>query len=241
MPFRQLPATDATRTQAINAAVKKKATTTGAALLVSPETATALDALAPKWVKETTERAAALGAQTSATSSLNLHAATLRTVVSHFFQVYQLGVARGVFSPSGRALYELSVNEETLPETTTEADLLLWAGRIVTGDPLRVVQFSEPAMALPSAVEVSTALAAYNSQLAIQSGTKDSLATEQADVTALRTEADQVITDVWDEVEFSLRKLDAPALRRRAREWGVLYALRPGEPEETTADPTPPA
>jgi len=50
------------------------------------------------------------------------------------------------------------MNEETLPETTMEADLLLWAARIVTGDPRRVSQFGEPAMALPSAAEVPTAL-----------------------------------------------------------------------------------
>lgn len=44
--------------------------------------------------------------------------------------------------------------------------------------------------------------------------------------------ADALIKDIWDEVEF--------ALRRRAREWGVTYALRPGEPEET-ATPEPEA
>lgn len=57
---------------------------------------------------------------------------------------------------------------------------------------------------------------------------------------ALRPEADSVIRDVWDEVEFALRRLDPPSLRRRAREWGVFYALRPGEPEEpATPEPAP--
>ncbi len=38
------------------------------------------------------------------------------------------------------------------------------------------------------------------------------------------------------------RQLDAPTLRRRAREWGVTYALLPGEPEEPDAgNPTEPA
>mgnify|MGYP001389624254 CR=1 FL=1 len=54
-------------------------------------------------------------------------------------------------------------------------------------------------------------------------------------------EADRIIRDIWDEVEFALRRLDPPSLRRRAREWGVFYALRPGEPAEPeTPEPTPP-
>ncbi len=70
---------------------------------------------------------------------------------------------------------------------------------------------------------------------------KDAYDGEQADVSNLRPAADQLIKDIWDEVEFSLRQLDAPSLRRRAREWGVTYALRPGEPEEPDAgNPTTP-
>ena len=131
------------------------------------------------------------------------------------------------------------MNEETVPLLDSEADLLLWADRLIKGDPRRVANFSEPSMAMPSAVEVSTALTAYNDELTLQTAAKDSLEGEQSDVNQLRPEADQLIRDVWDEVEFSLRQLDTPTLRRRAREWGVFYALRPGEPEEpaTPADP----
>jgi len=80
-----------------------------------------------------------------------------------------------------------------------------------------------------------------NTQLALQTTAKDALESEQADVNLLRPEADRIILDVWDEVEFALRRLEPSTLRRRAREWGVFYALRPGEPEEPTpADPDTP-
>jgi hypothetical protein len=49
---------------------------------------------------------------------------------------------------------------------------------------------------------------------------------------------DALIKDMWDTIEFNLRSHDAPSLRRRAREWGVYYALRPGETPEP--EPTPP-
>jgi len=245
MPFRQLPASDPTRTQALQGALKKSTSTTGAAHLISAATTDALAAFQPKWEKEVAERADASGQQSASTQALTLAAGKLRMIVSHFVQVYQLGIARGDFAAAGRAVYELSVNEETVPNLDTEAALLLWADRIVKGDPRRATQFSEAPMAMPTAAAVGTALQDYNTKLAAQTDAKDQLEAEQADVIALRAEADQVIRDVWDEVEFALRQLEAPTLRRRAREWGVVYAQRPGEPEEGSGDtpapaPTPP-
>jgi hypothetical protein len=240
MPFRQLPASDPTRTQALQGALKKSTSTTGAAHLISATTTAALAALQPKWEKEIAERADASGQQSASTLALTAAADKLRLLVSHFIQVYQMGIARGDFAAAGRAVYELSVNEETVPNLDAEAALLLWADRIVKGDPRRVTQFSEAPMAMPAAA-VAAALQTYHDKLAAQTDAKDQLEAEQADVIALRSEADQVIRDVWDEVEFALRQLEAPTLRRRAREWGVVYAQRPGEPEEGSGETPPPA
>ena len=161
MPFRRLPDTDATRGKALDAALKKSTATHESAHLISAGTAAALQTFCPQWQKETTDRADALGRQTAATSALDAAGQRLRTCASHFFQVFQLGVARGIYSPSGRAVFELSVNEETIPNLTTEADLLQWTDRIVKGDPRRVANFSELVMANPSAADVAAALTIY--------------------------------------------------------------------------------
>ena len=241
MPFRRLPDTDATRTQALTAASQKNATVAPADSLISAGTAASLATFLPQWEKETADRSNALAAQTASTAVLDGIGARLRMTVSHFFQVYQLAIARGVFSPSGRASYELSVNEETVPALTTEADLLLWADRIVKGEARRLANLAEPAMAMPAASEVENLLLSYQTELASQTTAKDALDGEQQDITNLRPVADRIIRDIWDEVEFALRRLDPPSLRRRAREWGVFYALRPGEPAEPeTPEPTPP-
>ena len=240
MPFRRLPDTDSTRSQAINAAAAKYAAVAPADRLISPATAAALASIATRWETETSQRAAALGRQTASTSTLDSIGARLRMTVSHFIQVYQFGVARGLFSPSGRASYELAVNEETVPDLASEPALLLWADRVIKGEVRRLATFpAEPPMAMPAASEVTDLLSDYQNELSSQTTAKDALDAEQQDVTNLRPEADSVIKDVWDEVEFALRRLDPPSLRRRAREWGVTYALRPGEPEETNDTPPP--
>jgi hypothetical protein len=46
------------------------------------------------------------------------------------------------------------------------------------------------------------------------------------------------VKDLWDTIEFHLRHEPTPAgLRRRAREWGITYATRPGETPDEGAAP----
>ncbi len=95
-------------------------------------------------------------------------------------------------------------------------------------------------MAMPSASEVDTARTAAAGVQQTQSEAKDAFDKEQADVATSQPEIDAHILDMWDTIEFALRKLDGPSRRRRAREWGVVYISRPGEPEDPPTDPTPP-
>ena len=99
MPFRRLPASDLSRTQALQGALKKSTSTTGAAQLLSAATTTALAALQPKCGKEIAERADASGQQSASTLALTAAADKLRMIVSHFIQVYQLAIARGTSPP----------------------------------------------------------------------------------------------------------------------------------------------
>ena len=58
--------------------------------------------------------------------------------------------------------------------------------------------------------------------------------------TGFRAGADELITDIWDEIEFKYRKDEPSAMRRKAREYGVVYVSRPGEPVEEGAQPPAP-
>ena len=60
----------------------------------------------------------------------------------------------------------------------------------------------------------------------------------QQAVSSQRATVDATIKDDWDTIEFNLRTETPSSLRRRTREWGVVYT---GEEEEETqpAPPTP--
>jgi hypothetical protein len=49
----------------------------------------------------------------------------------------------------------------------------------------------------------------------------------------MREEVDELILDLWDELDFAYRRDEAPAKRRRLREWGVVYETRTRRAEVT--------
>jgi hypothetical protein len=238
MPYRRLPQSDEGRLQALGAAAKKADSVAPGELAFTAPTKAKLDVIHPKLTKEMNERGQALRAQSDATSKTREQGNRLRMITSHFYQNLNFGIERGVFIEADRAYYQLDVSQTTLPPMVSEADLMLWAGRVVSGEAARTAAGGK-AMPFPSAAEVQTELTKYEQLHSQQSDKADSFDEEQEDVEKMRDEVDGLIADIWDEVEFTFRR-DAPSsLRRKARQYGVVYVSRPGESEETD-DTQPP-
>lgn len=239
MPFRQLPRTDAERLQALDAAAAKAAVVPAAELAFSAANKTLLDTFLPSFRTELTERGTSLAGQTAATLAEDTQEGRLRMWTSHFFRTFNMAIDRELFPVSARAFYQLDVSQESLPNMATETDLILWAGRAVSGEAARIAAGGS-AIPFPPIAEVSAELTLYQTRRAAQSTAKDAFNAESEDVDALRPQADALIRDIWDEVEFKFRHDAPPSLRAKAREYGVYYATRPGEPSEPGTPPAAP-
>jgi hypothetical protein len=250
MPYRALPDSDATRIAAIDACLAKAATLPAADRPYPAALHTELGTAGPAFAAEAQQAGTALSAQSAATSEATLDFLALQTVTSHYFQVVNLAVARGVIPREARAHYQLDISNATVPDLITQADVVLWAGRVASGETARMALPGAVAMAMPSAAEVATAASAYEASAKTQTTAKDTYDGEQNDVAALRPGVDKLIRDIWDYIEFALREDPAPSRRRKAREWGLTYVTRPGEtpdpedgvePTSTLPPPPPPA
>lgn len=231
MPSRKLPYSDDQRLIALQVAFNKAEITDDKSPL-SAETYGALASFLPQFETELTERGIALRDQAEATRAKDLKKDQGRMYCAHFFQVFNLAVARGMYSAADRAYYQLDVNQESLPVLTAETDVMLWLERIVKGENARVMAGGIP-MSHPSVAEIETLKSEYDVTLATASTEKDQYDKETEDVANLRNAADALIREIWDEVEFHFRKSEDTSLRSKAREWGVVYINRPGEtPEE---------
>ena len=239
MPFRQLPTTDVGRLEALQAAADKAAITPAGQLAFSAVSKTTLDTLLPNYRTEVEQRGTALAQQSTATQAQDVQATRTRMWTSHYLQSLNMAIERGVIPASARAYYQLDVSQTALPKLSNEADLALWAGRVVTGEAARVAAGGVP-ITFPSAAEVATELAQYQTLRGIQSTKKDAYDEEQEDVESLRGAVDELVREIWDEVEFHFRRESPSSLRNKAREYGVYYASRPGEPPDPGSPPAAP-
>ena len=247
MPYRDIPNSNAGILKAFDAAHTKRTNTKPADHLISGEQYTNYLDLTPppegqpgstyfRFKKETGESAGALAAQTPLTTALDTTRGLLRLGISHFIQTFNNAITRGKLPRETRTLFQLPLESDRVPDLFTDADLLLWAQRIADGEKARTDAGGTP-IAWPSAAEVTALRDQFRTQAAAQSTAKDATDREQGDVERLQPEALAAIKDMWDTVEFNLRHEPTNAgRRRRARQWGVIYATRPGE----TPDPEEP-
>ena len=255
MPFRHLPDSVIQRLAALHGAHTKWNSTAAPDRLLSAAHFAALDLTNPAslhsvYQRDIGESATALALQAGRTSEHDIAIGVLGMVVSHFIQVFNFGVSRGVFQRSDRAFYGLDVNRADVPPLQSHAEIDGWAHKLIDGEAARLAaQPGATAMALPAASAISAALADVEAARESQTTAKDSYDNELADVENNRLAVDALISDMWDTIEFNLRSSDSPSKRRRAREWGVVYLTRPGEtpdpetpaaPEEPTPPPAPP-
>ncbi|MBI5215641.1 MAG: hypothetical protein HY960_07795 [Ignavibacteriae bacterium] len=239
MPYRQLPNTDAGRLSAFQNAKQKVENTPSNSLALGAESVNNLNSTLPQFEEAMESRGTALQAQADATVEAEKAGAILKMYISHFFQVFNLGVERGKFSPGARAFYTLDVSQASLPALNSDSDLLMWGNNIVTGDERRK-DASGVEMTNPSPAEVETAYNEFIAKTNTQSQLKDNYDKAQETVAAMREQVDAIIKDIWDEVEYKFRKDEPSSLRRKAREYGVVYITRPEEePEDGEQPPTP--
>ena len=231
MPYRKMPGTDVTRLEALRALHTKADSTPSEARAFSETNHARLKTFLPVFQKELEERGTALSVQSDATSRRLETEEECRTFVSHFYRVFNLGVTRKKYKAYERAHFQLDINSESVPDLRSEESIRTRAENIINGDKKRIAAGGAE-MSNPTRDEVETVYARYTAALADQSAKKDAYEKEQKDVENIRAEADELIRDIWDEIEFNFRKEEAPALRRKAREYGVVYLSRPGETEE---------
>lgn len=238
MPERQIPNTIVSIYRVLNTASDKANSTSQDKWAVSVQTKTGLDTQLPIFKKEYRERQVAISAQIKLSKEEDILQETLRIVVSHFIQVFNFGVIRKVFSPSDKTFYGLDANQSELPPLYAEHEVRDWAEKLIAGEQDRLAQAARNnsdnrAMQNPNIGDVQKAYTDYMNAHNKQSAAKDKYKEENRDIQAMLPKLNELVRDVYDDVEYYFRKLDPPAKRAMAREWGVIYISRNGEtPEE---------
>lgn len=157
--------------------------------------------------------------------------------ISHFFQGLNFWNKRELHDDGIYKYYGLDVRGPAVPPLYLDNDVLYWGEQVIQGEEKRIAAGGLP-MSNPSVAAFKPIHEAFKQKLQIVQKEKNELNAAEEAVNALRARVDRLIEDVIAQLEFKLRKYDAPNRRRKMRTYGVSFSYRPEEaPEE---EPTPP-
>lgn len=234
MPSRRLPNSNSERNNAVKRAYERvNQVPPPAEIPFTPTTLSKLDFGYAEYQTKLNAAAAALGLQTEATASVNETRKMASYFVADMLEAMQRAVRRGTFAPSARAYYQLPVAESQIPPMRTETEVLEWGAKTIAGETNRIAAGGN-AITFPDLAEVTTAFDAFKNANLAQAERKTEYDNAQHAVTSLNEDADKLILKLWNETETFFDEGDKPAMRRKAREWGVVYVPSAGETPSPT-------
>lgn len=236
-----LPNSDAASLTALRALTRKQSATAEAdwpfAAAQGAENVAAFTLLDTEIGQRENAEALRSGATTLADVAMN----RTRQLVSHFIQTMNNAIDRAVLKREDRAFYSLGLDQRDVPAMTSAADVVQWATNVIQGEARRAAAAGRAVVPVtfPSAAEVQGELTTFETLRDSQGTASTAALSEARDVENIRPRIGLAIHESWDAIEYKYRRLDAPARRAIAREWGVIYLSRPGETPEPGVDPAP--
>ena len=151
-----------------------------------------------------------------------------RIYLTHFIRVMNMAVFRGDLPAETRAYYGLATNESTVPSLSTENELISWGRRIIEGEEFRIRRgasaITNPTIAVVK-VRFEKFLETNNNHKALAKKTLD-YSERTGD---MRKEADELILQIWNEVEAAHSSLPDDVKKKESEDYGLVYFYRKNE------------
>ena len=229
MPYRRLPNTDQASIRALKSAVGKGDAYNVNELAISLNTLSEARNFLSKFEIAHNYYAQCYDNQVKESPKHQSNVKTARLYISHFIQVLNLSVLRSEVKPIHKKLYCLPIDNYNVPDLTSEAAMVEWGKRIIEGERKRTSQGGVP-IYNPTIAKVKVHydifVDSYERQKALQVLTNRSL----EGLATMRTRADELILDIWNQVEEKFRNISPNELRLdKCRDYGVIYYYRTGE------------
>ena len=228
MPYRRLPNTDVARLKALKQAHQKGREFPPFKLAFSQSTFNKVQALLPNFEAAVRLYKSTYAAGITKGREYPANFKKAKLYISHFIQVMNMAIARGELHPNNRTFYGLDEHDSKVPEMNTEAELIKWGELVIAGETERLKKgmtpITNPTIAVVK-VRFKQLLDAHHSKKINQKNNIRIL----NDVSALRTQADEIILSVWNEVEQHFSNLPDNLMRENSAEYGVAYVYRRNE------------
>jgi len=228
MPYRRLPNTDTAWLKALKQAYQKGKELPPFKLAFSQSAFNRVQAFLPNFEAVIRLYKNTCTVTTSKSKDYPLFYKKAKLYISHFIQVMNMAIVRGDLHSNIRTFYGIDEHDGKVPEMNTEVELIKWGEQVIAGETERLKKgmtpISNPTIAVVK-VRFEQFMNAYRSKKINQKNNIRIL----NDVVALRTQADEIILKVWNEVEKYYADLSDDTMREKAAEYGVSYVYRKNE------------
>jgi hypothetical protein len=231
MPYRRLPNTDTARIKAMKIALEMGKEFPPHKLAFSSKTIIKLQKFLPQYENNIHLYRQSLAAMNKKNKDYNEILRKARIYLTHFIRVMNMAIFRGDLPVETRAYYGLATDESTVPSLNTENELMSWGRRIIEGEEFRIRKggspITNPTIAVVK-VRFENFLEAWNYHNTQAKRTIDF--TEKNN--NLRKEADEIILQLWNEVEKTHINLPEEERRIQSEAYGLIYFYRKSELEK---------
>lgn len=229
MPYRRLPKTDAARLKALKTLLDNNATYTVRDRFIDWKTINDAQPAYDKLLTAYEQNRMNVKAQSRFTAKIDKLQKNAYMYVSHFLQVLFLAVERGEVKRQHLLLYGLQEDSSTVPNIKTVDGLLEWGQKVIDGEKARLKKGGRP-IYNPTIGMVSTHYDIYKDIIERQRALvlKSNRSLER--LQELRPKVDEVLLDLWNQIEQHFASEPPETRFNHCREYGVVYYYRRHEP-----------
>lgn len=228
MPYRRLPNTDAARIRAMKSALKISQDMLPSQMAISARSLVNLQRFIPVFEHNILLQRQTFAFQNKRSGDYSEMLRKARIYLIHFIRVMNLAILRGDLSPETRQFYGMAKNDSNVPPLRTENELLKWGRKIIDGEEQRIrnggCPITNPTIAVVK-VRFENFIEANNYHKMLIKRIHD----HSSKATVLRKEADEIILQVWNEVERSFANLPYNIRQKECEKYGIVYFYRKNE------------
>lgn len=225
MPYRRLPKSDAARLKALKTLLDNNDIYTARNRFIDWKTLNMAQSLYDRLLTATEQlRLSRLALKRYNARMGKLHH-NAWMYVSHFIQVLIMSVERGEIRRSLLELYALPQDATAVPDITTAGKLMEWGKKVIEGEKARIKKGGRP-IYNPSLGMLNTHYDIFAEAVRQQQSLQERCQRDARDIQELRPQVDEVILDLWNQIEKYYEN-EPPEVRFKAcRKFGVIYYYR---------------
>ena len=228
MPYRRLPNTDAARLKALQRAFSLGRELPPFKLAFSQNAFQKVQSFLPSFEKVIIESKVAYENQVDKNKEYIRTLKKAKLYISHFIQVVNMAILRGELPSSERSFFNLGENDKKAPALNTEQEVIEWGQKIIDGEEIRKAKGRSP-VTNPTIAVVRVRYEQFIDAFKFQKTLQKNYHRALEKLAEMRKTADEIILQVWNEVEEFYVDLNDTDKRNKAEDYGLVYVFRKTE------------